>query len=88
MLSVNSILVVPSTFIFSQDLLHVSCFQGTVPILRVLNNDGTITGDVSDLSLLSIGNVISRSSARFRSLAAKIVSFTFSILRTFPVAGT
>lgn len=57
-------------------------------MLRVLNDDGPITGDASDLSLLSMGNLISRSYTRFISLAAKIVSFTSNILRTFPVVGT
>lgn len=88
MLFVNSILMVSSALIFSQDLLHVSCFQRTVLMLSVLNNDGSITGDASDLSLLSMGNLISRSYTRFISLAAKIVSFTSNILRTFPVVGT
>lgn len=88
MLFVNSILMVPSAFIFSRDLLHANCFQRTVLILRVLNNNGPITGEVSDFSLLSMGNLISRSYTRFISLAAKIVSLTANILRTFPGVGT
>lgn len=88
MLFVNSILMVPSAFIFSRDLLHANCFQRTMLILRVLNNDGPITGEVSDLCLLSMGNLISRSYTRFISLAAKIVSLTANILRTFPGVGT
>lgn len=84
-LFVDVILMVPSAFILSQDLLLV---RKLCRILRGLNNDMPITGDVSDLSLLSIGNLISRSYVRFIQLAAKTVSFTYNILRTFPVAGT